>query len=96
MVDGNLWASGGAGAGKSKLFCGKSARRAPLSIDMIPVYALENFPKGLVRDMSMDILGLDPEARGQFYKGSNPHAPTEDLFLFNFRSSVGALATEDC
>ena len=40
---------------------------------MIAVYALEKFPKDLVRDLSMDILDLDPEARGQFYKGRNPH-----------------------
>ncbi|MCJ1350213.1 MAG: hypothetical protein MMC33_000194 [Icmadophila ericetorum] len=62
VVDGDgpchLWTSGGAGAG----------------IDMIGAYALEKFPQNLVKDLALELLDFDPEARGQFYREKSLHA----------------------
>ncbi|KAL9626671.1 MAG: hypothetical protein Q9164_007824 [Protoblastenia rupestris] len=52
VVDGDLWTSGGAGAG----------------IDMLGAYALEKFDKDLVTTLSLRGLDFDPEARGKYYK----------------------------
>ncbi|KAH9203482.1 DJ-1/PfpI family protein [Cadophora sp. DSE1049] len=55
VVDGNIWTSGGAGAG----------------IDMIVTYAKKHFHEAIVQAMVVDSLDFDPLPRGQFYGGSS-------------------------
>ncbi|MCJ1249401.1 hypothetical protein MMC30_006625 [Trapelia coarctata] len=52
VVDGNIWTSGGAAAG----------------VDMVATYALQAFDPKFVQALGLDLLDVDPSARGQFYK----------------------------
>ena len=45
-----------------------------LDIEMIGAYALEKFPQNLVKDLALELLDFDPEARGQFYREKSLHA----------------------
>ncbi|GAB7356898.1 hypothetical protein MBLNU459_g7758t1 [Dothideomycetes sp. NU459] len=52
IVDGKLWTSGGAQAG----------------IDMVATYVLEHFDREMAQFLGLNLLDVDPTARGQFYK----------------------------
>jgi putative intracellular protease/amidase len=68
VVDGNVWTSGGAGAGEftclSVFHCSIDT---VVGIDMIVAYARQTFPALLLQTLVIDALEFDDLPRGQFY-----------------------------
>ncbi|GAB7356897.1 hypothetical protein MBLNU459_g7758t2 [Dothideomycetes sp. NU459] len=71
IVDGKLWTSGGAQAGKKiKIVTGSvdELTHSAQGIDMVATYVLEHFDREMAQFLGLNLLDVDPTARGQFYK----------------------------